>query len=549
MNEIQPNQSKFLSARLLGIAEIILIVALASVPLFVTFPYRVNIFLSWEGAYRMSNGEMPFRDFGLPMGGMYWIIPAIFFKIFGTQMITLVKAQVFINIISGLAFRSILKSLNVQSGIRFISVMLFCLSYSFFNFWPWYNHTVIVYEFIGLAFLFKYLTATRQDKMNWFWLAAAALFTTFSFMTKQDGGGMAFMISAALMLWYAIAEKKWLALFAYIGMFAAFTFIIIYPFLKYDFGYWFNHGQPPHTARISFFEIADELMSGSMWLKFYIVLIFLLVIFHYKNVREFWNDKRQFLFFLLTIFILGEAAIFQVTSYTPPDNNIFYHSFAIAFIISFVAEKYKINYSKLVPFLATVLAILFWWSHVYWMYMQRILERAFPQSYAKVSATGENLVNKRTYLINQDTTEIPLTEWKFSSLPVFNKIYMPEKTVQGIDRLLASDLVKNNKNLKVLNMSELTPLAAVLPYQLEKGADIPLWYHLGVGMFNRDAAMFEKKISEKKYDLVLFEYVPSLNNFYPFRVRDSLQVHYQKIDSFPAPRRGNTTGFIEVYVK
>jgi hypothetical protein len=99
-------------------------------------------------------------------------------------------------------------------------------------------------------------------------------------------------------------------------------------------------------------------------------------------------------------------------------------------------------------------------------------------------------------------------------------------------------------------MTELTPLAIEMPYQLEKGPDIPLWYHLGVSMFNKEAKMYEQKIVDRQYDLVLFEYIPTLNNFYPFRVRDSIQSHYQKIDSFLAPRRGiETKGMIEVYVK
>jgi len=131
--------------RILPAAEIFVIVVLACIPLFATFPYRLNIFLSWEGAYRLYLGQVPYRDFGMPLGYMYWVIPAIFFKIFGPQMITLVKAQVFINIIGGLAFRSIFKSLGVQPVIRFMGVLLFCLSYSFLNFWPWYNHTVIIY--------------------------------------------------------------------------------------------------------------------------------------------------------------------------------------------------------------------------------------------------------------------------------------------------------------------------------------------------------------------------------------------------------------------
>src|SRR5215212_5393750 len=124
--------------RLLSIGEVLIIVVLALAPVFASFPYRLNIFLSWEGAYRMSQGQTPYKDFGLPLGYMYWVIPAIFFKIFGAQMITLIKAQAFINILGGLAFRSVFKTLGVEPAIRFTGVLLFCLSYSFINYWPWY---------------------------------------------------------------------------------------------------------------------------------------------------------------------------------------------------------------------------------------------------------------------------------------------------------------------------------------------------------------------------------------------------------------------------
>ncbi|MBK8698290.1 MAG: hypothetical protein IPN29_01545 [Saprospiraceae bacterium] len=56
------------------------------------------------------------------------------------------------------------------------------------------------------------------------------------------------------------------------------------------------------------------------------------------------------------------------------------------------------------------------------------------------------------------------------------------------------DIVKNGKELRVLNMTELTPLAVEIPYKLEKGSHYPLWNHLGVAMFNKQAEMFEKEL-------------------------------------------------------
>lgn len=548
-----------LSAR----AEVLLIVLLACIPLFIRLPYRVNIFLSWEGAYRMSQGQVPFRDFGLPLGGIYWMIPAIFFKLFGPQLFTLVKAQVLINIISGLSFRSILRSLSVNKGIRLASVVVFCLSYSFFNFWPWYNHTVIVYELVALAFLMQFLCPNvtgktgsvdqtgQNKKARWLLLCLAALFTVFSFLTKQDGGGLALMVACGILAVYGVIYGKWKPLVVFAGSFVILLFLFILPLLHYGFGYWFNHGQPPHSSRVSGADIAAEFFGSSQWIKFYLFLIVLLAAVRYRSRVMLKADPAGLLLVVLTLGMLAEAAILQVTSYTPPDNNIFFHSFAFACILSLLAPLLPVNLERTRPALVLVAGILLWWSGVWWKYMQRFAGKTSTATMS-VSSTGENVVNKDNYLFSRDTVrDIPTDKWVECGLPAFRKITMPEPTASGIHRLMQTDLVRNGKgNLRVLNMSELTPLAVEIPYTPEKNSRLPLWYHLGVGMFNRQADSFETRISQHYYDLVLFEYIPTLNNFYPFRVRDSLKQYYRQVDSFMAPRRGvETQGTIEVYMR
>jgi len=538
--------------------EILIIILLACIPLFIRLPYRVNIFLSWEGAYRMSHGQLPFRDFGTPLGGMYWVIPAFFFKLFGSKMITLIKAQVFINIMAGLAFRSILISLNVDRGVRLVSVLLFCLSYSFINFWPWYNHSVIVYELLALACLFRY---TRRGRRALLWLAGAGIFTVCSFLTKQDGGGMTFFIACAVLAVYGLLEKKWQPLLVYVGSFGIALILIIFPFLHDGFGYWFNHGQAPHTARVSAFDIADEFFGQSAWIKFYLFFIVLLAVIRFRDVAL-WRkkdgehpsvDKKGILITVLTLCLLGEAAVFQVTSYTPPDNNIFFHSFAFACILTLLGPLLPIPIAKPRVLVIVTAGVLIWWSGTWWKYTQRVVAHVLPHNQQTISPTGENVVNRQTYQLSRDTVrDIPQDQWVECGLPSFYRITMPAPTADGIHRLMDMDLVKRgrNGNLKVLNMSELTPLAEEIPFQLEKNSQLPLWYHLGVGMFNKQADTFETRIGRHYYDLVLFEYIPTLNNFYPFRVRDSLRQEYRLVDSFLAPRRGpETKGQIEVYVR
>jgi len=554
-----------MSRKMASRIEVLIIVVLACLPLFLHLPYRVNIFLSWEGAYRMSEGQLPFRDFGTPIGGMYWVIPAIFFKIFGAQMITLVKAQVLINIAAGLSFRSILRSLGVVPGVRLASVLLFCLSYSFFNFWPWYNHSVIVYELAGLACLFRWVRADESGsggRYRMAWLAGAAFFIACSFLTKQDGGGLAFGVACWVLAADGVLRRDWKPLAVFAGSCAVILALLILPFLSHGFGYWFNHGQPPHSSRVSLFDILNELFGGSPWIKFYFFTIVLLSIVRWRGWVALRADRMNVLLVALTLGILGEAAVLQVTSYTPPDNNIFFQSFGFACVFGLLAQLLPSAAGRRGIAVILSAGVVLWWSGTWWNYTQRVLTKFFPdRASATVSPTGENVVNRDTYRINRDTTrDYPMDQWVECGLPAFRKITMPEPTAEGIHRLLGMGLIRQYRQgrrpgeepggLRVLNMCELTPLAQEVPFALERNPELPLWYHLGVGMFNRQADTFESRIRGKYYDLVLFEYIPGLNNFYPFPVRDSLRVHYLQVDSFPAPRRGTeTAGVIEVFVR
>lgn len=530
----------------ISVLEYILIIGFALIPLFFSFPYRVNIFLSWEGAYRLSLGQIPYKDFGLPMGFAFWVIPAFFFKVFGPYLITLVKAQVAINIISGFAFRSILKSLEVITPVRFLCILVFCISYSFFNFWPWYDQSVIVFEFVAISFTLKAVFAVNS-KWRYINLALGSLFLFISLFTKQDGGGLAFLLCFALVLYHAIIEKKILPLILFIGFYIVFALVIILPFVPHHFFYWFNYGQPYQNTRLSIFDIIFIFFNQSDWIKFYLLIVTLLIIYKFKKQREFLRNKRDVAFALLTLGILAEAAIFQVTSYTPPDNNIFFHSFAFAYIFSNFEFIKKINFYKFRMLLTASLLIMVWWSGAYWEYVNRIVKRHFPVN----ENTDPHKVSIRTYMNGSDTSNVnsDMTVWVYSDLNVFKRVYMPKSTVEGMERLINMPIIKENgKNLKVLNMTELTPLAYEIGYKLETGSNIPLWYHKGVGMFQKEVDEYCTKIQNHYYDLVMFENIPELNNFYPFEVRDTLLKYYKEVDSFSGPRRGQYSE-IEVFIR
>jgi hypothetical protein len=535
--------------KILSVAEVLLIIIVAMIPLFPNLPYRLNIYLSWEGAYRMANGQTPFKDFGMPVGYMFWVIPAMFFKIFGAQMITLVKAQAFINIAGGLAFRSIMKSVQVPPPVRFVGIIVFCLSYSLPNYWPWYNHSVIFYELAGLAFLIHFLTHA-PSKWQYIKPLLAGAFVFFSFFTKQDGGGLTLLICLSLLIYDGLIEKRWLPTLVFTGGLLLTALIIILPLTHYAFGYWFNYGQPPHSSRISLADIIKEFLIESQWLKFYLALIIIILFATIRNFRAFLQNKQKMIFTLLTLGIMAEAAVFQATSYLPVDNNIFYHSFAVVYILTMLTALLPINLDSWKTTVVLTACTLLWWSQSYWKYIERFIIPSKQEHYTTNTHAGytyANVVNRNTYMIELDTTAVPLNKWRLSSLHTLNKVLLPGPTVDGLDRLMKSNIVKSGKELKVLNMSELTTLAAEIPYKLETGSDYPLWFHRGVGMFDKETNMFADRVRHNYYDLVIFEYVPYSNNIYPFKVRQALLDNYNRVDTFPVPRNPSSHAWIEIY--
>jgi hypothetical protein len=530
--------NKELTTRQIEWLQLGLITLFVLIPLFVNLPFKINLFLAWDGAYRISIGQIPFKDFSLPMGFGFWLIPALFFKLFGPSLYSLIIAQAFINFFGALAFRSILKKLGVSSVLVFLSLLVYSISFIFINFWPWYNHTVFVFELIGIHFLLSHIfEAPSRKKIVYLFLTS--FFLVLSVFTKQDGGGLAVITAGVLIGYDALVTKKikWIL---YLGGFSLLlTGAFILPFIQYDILYWFNYGQSPHNARTSLDDILIDVFEGSQWIKFYLLAVVAIVIHKVSSDKKFLHSKKEMLLILVTVCILFQAMLVQVTSYIPHNVNIYFHGFAFAFL-SYHCLTFNLNRIWVISVLMAF--ILFWWSEDYWRYGQRIISRISPGT--KENQKSLNRVSKYTWFIEDSTKQSKKINWKISKYKSFKHVLLPEGTIEGIDFIMNLELIKK-KDLKVLNMSELTPLAYEMGY--EPLTHQPMWFHRNVSIFDKEIKTFCSNISEKKYDLVLFEVIPNLNQFNPDEVRKSLQQNYEMIHSFQAPR-DNTSCLVEVYV-
>jgi hypothetical protein len=519
---------KSITEKQLFALELIIALAFCFMPLLFNNPYRINIFLSWEGAYRMSIGQMPFRDYSMPMGYGYWVLPALFFKIFGPYFYTLIKTQVFINLVSVLTFRSVLKLLSVRPEVIFFSVVVFCFSYVSFNFWPWYNHVVFVYELVGIYFVLLAIMKDNGWKV-WLNLALGAFFIFFSFFTKQDIGGLALLIVMGILTYNAWADrsmKKWLA---FAGFYSLFALIFIVPLLKYDFGYWFNHGQLPHQSRLVLMDFLNEILGWAYWEKFFLFVIVLFVLDKAREGRAFLENKQEVVFAFLCIAIILQAFIVPVTSPVPDRNEVFFYAFGFAYCLQNLRLGFDL---KQWPYLAIcMLFIVFWWTGIYWRNVQRLIAKA------PVVVNANEKAGRHKYRLAK--------EYK-----TMEKLYLAENTLEGIKKIMELDVVKNTPKdkIKVLNMSELTSLAYEMGFT--PLTNQPMWFHQTVSIFDKEVEEFCEKIQNKEYDLVIFESVSpkEVINFYPEDVRKCLEQHYQFEFSFLAPRHPEES-FVYVFTK
>jgi hypothetical protein len=518
--------NKPLNSRTLLVVELAIALAFCVLPLFYNNPYRLNIFLSWEGAYRLYSGQTPFVDFKLPMGYGYWVIPALFFKIFGPYMYSLIISQVFINIAGVLAFRSILKILNVRPEVILLSVVVFCFSYVSFNFWPWYNHLVIILQLVAMYFALAAIFKPG-GRTSTTYIVLSVFFLWFSIFTKQDGGIIATFIVGGMFAYDALVQKSWRKLLMFILLFVLFGLVLIVPLLKYDFTYWFNYGQEPHDSRIHLMDFLNNIVGWAYWEKFFLLVSVLFVINKFNTEENFLINRKAFLFSYVAFAILLEALVIQVTSDEPENGEAFFYAFAFAYCIENIPLSFNLSRPQ---FIAIFLCLItFWWTGIYWRNIKRIIANK-PVVVAKMESKAQH-----KYRLAKE----------FKTL---EHLYLSESTIEGIHKIKGLDVFKTKKNPQVLNMSELTSLAYEIPFEPLKGQ--PMWFHQGVSIFQKEVDEFCNKIRNKEYDVVIFETIPSVEviNFFPMDVKACLDREYTHRFTFLAPRTPEHS-YIDVYTK
>ena len=107
-------------------------------------------------------------------------------------------------------------------------------------------------------------------------------------------------------------------------------------------------------------DFVSTVFGGSVYIKLYFLVIVLIVLSKSRSGLGWIKDEKFTIHLLLTLGVLFQATILQVTSYVPVDGNIYYHSFMVFFILCNL--NLGIVYSRIGNFALLTLLIMFWWS-------------------------------------------------------------------------------------------------------------------------------------------------------------------------------------------
>lgn len=450
---------------------------------FSDFVYFRDYAITFEGAYRISIGQLPFRDFFIPIGPVSLLVPALFFKLFQPHWTVFLLAQQFENAMMLFLLYAVLRKLEVQAVITRISLFVFVACYLLLLSHPWYNSTGVLFMF---ASAYCALFSSR-----WFVLFSGLL-AGLAALTKQDFGLLTFMISGFLTsivglgsdlktilpnIRYICDEGKLRNLVARLAIYVAAAMAVVSLYIltcdTVQFKFWFNYGQAPHELRS--LKLHDVIGYPFGLLGCVMAILAL--------------TRNNLKLLVAAIFILA-ATVSRTTS-----GLIFTHYYFMGFIPVLIHECWntKIRWRTLFLFLVVYSCL-------------RVASSPLRDSYSAIRATV--LSQPLHYGFDQSANVLPMVNPSVDFKAFSTRTQMPQETVDLIINLknLASEKLTHqvrHEPLKVLNLTELTPIYAELDATPPTG--LPLWFHTKVSLFPGQIGQLNLMLAQDTFDIVLLQ--------------------------------------------
>jgi hypothetical protein len=445
------------------------------------FVYFRDYSIIFEGAYRVYLGQIPFRDFGSPVGPGSFFIPAIFFKMLGVNWNSMMLAQQFQNCLLLLVLGKLLIQLDVDFNARRISLFFFSFFYLIFLSHPWYNTSALLFMLASVSF--------AMSNRNIFYILSG-VFAGIAILTKQDFGVLSLCIALFVLVFkstnfFSSAKnlRNDLGLAVKLFMFLSSVVFIVGAFIIFtdfvQFKYWFNYGQSPHLLRS--INWTANLYSFLAAFGFFLFGFFML------NFKIMISSA-----FILSALITSETSGLQFT-----------HYYFIAFIPIIWFETLKIYFHWKLIF--TVMISFFLFLLIATPFRDIFFVAPFRDFFYIFESAA--LKEPEHYFFNYRMNSSSMVPMKKNLNSFSDNIYAPQETIDSI--VMVKDLVEKLRvefkvtSPLVLNMTELTPIYSEI--KVEPSIGLPLWFHTNISLFPKEINTLNRQLCENRYDVIMVQ--------------------------------------------
>jgi len=465
----------------------------------------------WEGTFRLFQGQMPFRDFGLPMGPGALILPTAAFHLFGTSFQSLVIVQFLIATTSLILFLTLFNLIGIPKEVSAFATLLISLYFSSATQHPWYNTTAIFYELLSIVLLITYFRKHQSLTI----LVCSYALAVMAVFTKQDFGALTVLIYCFVLV-YNFVEKRTYQHLKPLIFLAILTIVFLAYYSKTsDLLYWFNYGQSPHISRTDSVKLFLP-MRGHDHLGYMPFLILWGGLFLYR-ARKKTFDRFPVLLSLLFIF---QCMITYQSSGLNFLTSTYYVGFAfiLAFNIANNSFKNSSHHSKIKK---TILIF-------------SILAIPSPFSFK----TYLQWIQDKTTDFKGDVIGYPTSKFEKKIYPSLSGEYFNIETIDSLSKL-EKQLVEIRSNQTdgdcfSINMTELTPLDADL--KLPSCTGMPIWFHTNISFFPREVEVVSNNVLNRKYSLIFIQWTHEQKDpTYTNLLKKVEQSEYQLLAEIPSP--------------
>jgi len=419
----------------------------------------------FEGSYRVTLHQVPFKDFFIPYIPLVFYVQAFFNFVFGSTLFSMaIHGFVLAGIICIPFYFLVRKEMGYIMSLIF--TVFFYISFNGLQFHPYYNQYA---SFFFLINIFLIIKSIKKDSIHWSVYLLSAILGTLTFYSKQDLGLLhIFFVFLYFVINYPKKLKSILMFYVVPGIVLLLGSYILFCNIIPGFEYWFNIGQPPHSSRISNLLEPLKLLDIFQSWRVYFCVIFVYFIFFTK-----FSPYRKRMMSLFIV-ISGSTLIHYIISNST--RQIFVTGIPLLIFLLYELIKDFLQDTTLNKngdlssrLIVNVILVIF------------LIWAVNP-----LPTYGFILMNH----LNPDMTQIP------------NGCYAGFLiTKVGLNELTEIREVIESNNNSFVSMTDYGFLYC--DYNLTPPKNIPLWFHEGVSFFRENVPDIVSEITSLKPQVIL----------------------------------------------